>query len=186
MAKKVGLVRSKGVTSGRYCGGSESAIPPSEAWKLLNNSIEPARYSRAKVEYRSVRPEIPMSPVKSLRSRLPPQWRAFDLDGRGPRPSSQGERGKEIRKRFWTQSHDRGPREDYRQFPNCCANGEGPRHCHLGARQGRRMGRRRIDRPGRDLRRIWKQIFPEGLASCAPQWADLGVSDRSGNCNSDL
>ena len=31
-----------------------------------------------------------------------------------------------------------------------------------------------------------KQIFPEGLASCAPQWADLGVSDRSGNCNSDL
>src|SRR5271166_487945 len=110
MAKKVGLVRSKGVTSGRYCGGSESAIPPSEAWKLLNNSIEPARYSRAKVEYRSVRPEIPMSPVKSLRSRLPPQWRAFDLDGRGPRPSSQGERGKEIRKRFWTQSHDRGPR----------------------------------------------------------------------------
>src|SRR4029077_6832998 len=48
------------------------------------------------------------------------------------------------------------------------------------------MGRRRIDRPGPDFRRIWKQIFPEGLASCAPQWADLGVSDRSGNCNSDL
>jgi hypothetical protein len=56
------------------------------------------------------------------------------MDARGPRPSSQGERGKEIRKRFWTQSHDRGPRENYRQFPNCCANGEGPRHCHLGAR----------------------------------------------------
>src|SRR3984893_11497690 len=97
------------------------------------------------------------------------RWGALNLDGRRPRPSSQGDRGKEIRKRFWTQSHDRGPREDYRQFPNCCANGKGPRHCHLGAREGRRMGRRRIDRPGPDFRRIWKQIFPEGLASCAPQ-----------------
>ena len=26
------------------------------------------------------------------------------------------------------------PRDDYRQFPNCCANGKGTRHCHLGAR----------------------------------------------------
>src|SRR6516165_831853 len=72
MIKTLAAVLLGGVTSGWYCGGSELAIPPFEAWKLLNNSIEPARYSRAKVEYRSVRPEIPMSPVKSLRSRLAP------------------------------------------------------------------------------------------------------------------
>src|SRR5258708_17043611 len=56
------------------------------------------------------------------------QWGAFNLDGCGPRPSSQGDRGKELRKRFWTQSHHPGPRENYRQLPTSGSNGECPRH----------------------------------------------------------
>src|SRR5260370_5696424 len=34
------------------------------------------------------------------------QWRAFNLDGCGPRSISQGNPGKEIRKRFLNESHD--------------------------------------------------------------------------------
>src|SRR5260370_19224741 len=69
------------------------------------------------------------------------------LDGCRPRPSSRAD-CKEIPKRFWDKGHHRGARKDYRQLPNCCASGVGPRPSDLGTRQARRMGGRRIDRPG--------------------------------------
>src|SRR5271166_5006478 len=106
---------------GCLCNGMKTLISDHDYELHLGGTAKPGRLAAGSVL-------DPGGPVRL------DQWGAFNLDGRRPRPSSQGDRGKEIRKRFWTQSHDRGPREDYRQFPNCCANGEGPRHCHLGAR----------------------------------------------------
>src|SRR5262249_51018847 len=88
---------------------SEAIKASQRAW--ISSSVKPGRLAAGSVD--SV-PD-PGGPVRL------DQWGAFNLDGCGPRPSSQGDCGKEIRRRFWTQSHDRGPRKDYRQFPNCCA-----------------------------------------------------------------
>src|SRR4029077_17972134 len=122
---------------GCLCNGMKTLISDHDYELHLGGTAKPRRLAVGSV------PD-PGGPVRL------DQWGAFNLDGRGPGPCSRGD-WKEIRKRFWTQSHDRGVREDYGQFPNCCANGQGARHCHLGARQGRRMARRRIDPPGPDL-----------------------------------
>jgi len=61
------------------------------------------------------------------------------------------------------------PREDYRQFPNCCANGEGPRHCHLGHDKVGEWADAGLIAPVEIFEEFGKHIFPEGLASCAPQ-----------------